>query len=69
MSIKKRLKADTPSFFKKIGRVGVALVAIGGVISAPVLGIPIVIGATIIAVGTTAKIVSQLVVENPKDLQ
>lgn len=68
MSIRKRLKGDTPRFFKNLGIWGYALVALGGTLSAPALGIPLVVGGVIAAVGGTMKLVSSLVVKNPNDL-
>lgn len=68
MSIKKRLNSETPSFFKIIGRVGVALVAIGGALAAAPVTVPAAVTASLITGGTIAKIVAQLVVKDAKEL-
>lgn len=68
MSIRKRIKGDTPSFFKIIGRIGIALATIGGALAVPVLGVPAIVSAVLIASGTSAVAVSQMVVKDPKSL-
>lgn len=69
MSIKKRIKGKTPNFFKIVGRVGIALGAIGVALAAAPIAVPVAVTASLITGGTIAKIVAQLVVENPSDLQ
>ena len=60
MTIKQRLKAPTPKFWKKVGKVGVALTIIGGAIVTP---LPVV-GGILMTIGATTKSLSHLAVED-----
>jgi uncharacterized transporter YbjL len=65
----KRMKRPTPSFFKKLRNIGLALGAIGAaIISAPV-AIPallIKVAGYLVVAGTVAGAVSQTAVKNDK---
>ncbi len=73
MTIKDRVNAPTPAFFKKLRNTGLALVAI----SASIIGAPVVLPAILIKIagylavaGTVAATVSQAAtpeVEDPKE--
>ena len=65
----KRLKSKTPAYFKKVGSIGVGLVMFAGILSAPNLGIPVIVPAVVGAIGATVKLISQLVVEDTTDLE
>lgn len=69
MSITKRIKGETPKFFKTIGRIGIALAAIGTALAAAPFAVPVAITASLITGGTIAKIVASTVVKNPADLE
>ncbi|MBX9782405.1 MAG: hypothetical protein K2X48_03830 [Chitinophagaceae bacterium] len=66
MSIIKRLKAPTPSFFKKLCNIGIALAAVGGaIVTAPVI-LPAVIvsaGGYLAVAGAVIGAVSQVTVQ------
>lgn len=69
ISILERIKSPSPKLFKKLGKLGLALGAIGGaIISLPTMGVVLPIGlATIggyfVAVGVVTKAVSTLTVD------
>jgi len=71
MNLAKRYKHKTPSFFRKLRNIGIALAATGGAILAAPIALPTILLkiATYIAVaGTVATTVSQAVVsDNVKD--
>ena len=60
MTIKQRLKAPTPHFWKKVGKVGLALTIIGGAIITP---LPVV-GGILMTIGATTKSLSHLAIED-----
>ena len=68
----KRWKAETPEFWKKVQKVGLAIGAIGGVIvSAPVV-LPaglITLGGYMVAVGSVAAVLSKLTVVDASILE
>jgi len=68
----KRWKAETPDFWKKVQKVGLAIGAIGGVIvSAPVV-LPaglITVAGYMVAVGSVAAVLSKLTVVEPSVLE
>lgn len=69
MTLKQRLGAPTPPFFKKIRRIGLILVAVSGaVIAAPVaLPAAVVTTATYLGLaGTVATVISQAATEDDK---
>ena len=67
MKITERYKKKTPSFFRKLRNIGIALAAAGGVIIAAPISLPaiVVTVATYLTVaGTVATAVSQAVVSD-----
>ena len=71
MNLAKRYKHKTPSFFRKLRNIGIALAATGGALLAAPIALPAILlkVATYITVaGTVATTVSQAVVsDNAKD--
>lgn len=59
MGIIERIKAPRPKFWKKVGKVGVAITIVGGAIVTP---LPVV-GGVLMTIGATIKSVSHLAVE------
>jgi len=65
VSIGKRFMEETPTFFKKLRRLGLILAAAGGVLVAAPIGIPALlvnVGGYLIVAGTVATAVSQAAV-------
>ena len=60
MKLLDRIKAPRPRFWVKIGKVGVALTILGGVLVTP---LPIV-GGVLLTAGATIKSISHLAVED-----
>ena len=61
-TIAKRLKSTTPSFFKKLRNIGIALATAGGAILAAPIALPAIVltvGGYLITAGTIATAVSQ----------
>lgn len=73
MKITERYKRKTPSFFRKLRNIGIALATAGGVIIAAPISLPaaVITMATYLTVaGTVATAVSQAVVsDNEKDTE
>ena len=68
----KRWKAKTPNFWKNIQKVGLAVGAIGGAILTAPISLPAAVITTagyLVTAGAVTAAVSQLTVENPKDLE
>jgi ABC-type xylose transport system permease subunit len=68
----KRWKAKTPNFWKKVQKVGLAVGAIGGAILTAPISLPAIVITTagyLVTAGAVTAAVSQLTVENPKDLE
>jgi hypothetical protein len=66
MKIIERMKAPTPSFFKKMRLIGLGLLATGGVLVATPVALPIAIvtiGQYLIVAGSVATAVAQTAVE------
>jgi hypothetical protein len=59
MNILQRIKSPRPKFWVKVGKVGVALTIVGGVLVTP---IP-VLGGVLLTIGATVKSISHLAVE------
>lgn len=60
MNIIDRIKAPRPKFWVKIGKVGVALTIVGGVLITP---LPMV-GGVLLTAGATIKSISHLAIED-----
>jgi ABC-type xylose transport system permease subunit len=68
----KRWKAKTPNFWKKVQKIGLAVGAIGGAILTAPISLPAAVITTagyLVTAGAVTAAVSQLTVENPKDLE
>ena len=59
MKLLDRIKAPRPNFWVKVGKVGVALTIVGGVLVTP---IPVV-GGVLLTIGATVKSLSHLAIE------
>ena len=59
MKILDRIKSPRPKFWVKVGKVGVALTIVGGVLVTP---LPMV-GGVLLAIGATVKSISHLAIE------
>ena len=66
MKIKERLKAPTPSFWKKMQKIGITIGSLGAILIAPPLGLTVV-GGYLITAGSVIGVLSQLTVENAND--
>ena len=70
--LKKRWRAETPEFWKRVQKIGLAIGAVGGVIvSAPVV-LPaglITVAGYMVAVGSMAAVLSKLTVVDPSVLE
>ena len=73
MKIRERLKQPTPTFFRKLRNIGIALAATGGAILAAPISLPallITIATYLTVAGTVATAVSQAVVsDNENDIE
>ncbi|MGV8946621.1 MAG: hypothetical protein ACOH1N_09345 [Lutibacter sp.] len=70
MKLIDRYKKSTPTFFKKLRNIGIALVATGGAIIAAPIALPalvITIATYLTVVGTVATAVSQAVVSDDEN--
>ena len=70
MKLIDRYKKSTPTFFKKLRNIGIALVATGGAIIAAPISLPalvITIATYLTVVGTVATAVSQAVVSDDEN--
>ena len=66
-TLAERCKADTPPFFKKLRLIGLTLAAVGGVLVAAPIALPVAIvtaGGYLIVAGSVATAVSQITVKD-----
>ena len=71
-TIKKRWNAKTPTFWKKVQRIGLVAGALGTAIVAAPVALPaaiVTVSGYLIAVGGVTAALSQLTVEDKKDLK
>lgn len=71
-TIKKRWIAKTPTFWKKLQKVGLVAGAVGGVLIAAPIALPatlIALGGYLVTAGGVAAALSQLTVEDKQDLE
>ena len=69
MNLKERIMAKTPKFYRTIRKIGLGLVAAGGVLVSAPVAIPgglVVLGGYLIVAGTVATAVAQTTVESEK---
>jgi len=70
--LKERWESKTPSFWKKVQKVGLVAGAIGGVLIAAPIALPVTLvtlGGYLVTAGGVAAALSQLTVEGSKDLE
>jgi ABC-type xylose transport system permease subunit len=70
--IKKRWNAKTPKFWKKVQKVAIAVGAAAGVVIAAPITLPatvVTVAGYLVTAGTVAATLSQLTVEDYKDLE
>jgi ABC-type xylose transport system permease subunit len=70
-TLKNRWNAKTPSFWKKVQKVGLVAGAIGGVLIAAPIALPatlVALGGYLVTAGGVAAALSQLTVEDTKEL-
>ena len=71
-TIKKRWNAKTPTFWKKVQRIGLVAGALGTAIVAAPVALPaaiVTVSGYLIAVGGVTAALSQLTVEDKKDIE
>jgi hypothetical protein len=69
MNLRERIMAKTPKFYQTVRKIGLGLVAAGGVLVSAPVAIPsglIVLGGYLIVAGTVATAVAQTTVESEK---
>lgn len=67
MTLKNRWKAETPEFWKKVGKIGVGIGLVGGVLVSGTIALPaslITIGGYMVAVGSVTKVLSKLTIKD-----
>jgi ABC-type xylose transport system permease subunit len=70
--LKKRWTSQTPSFWKKVQKVGLVAGAIGGVLIAAPIALPatlVTLGGYLVTAGGVAAALSQLTVEDKKEIE
>lgn len=71
-NIKKRWNAPTPKFWKRVQKVAIAVGAAAGVVIAAPIALPatvVTVAGYLVTAGTVAATLSQLTVEDYKDLE
>ena len=71
-TLKNRWNAKTPSFWKKVQKVGLVAGAIGGVLIAAPIALPatlVALGGYLVTAGGVAAALSQLTVEDKKEIE
>lgn len=63
LTLGQRLAADTPTFFKKVDFIGLALMAIGGGLTG-IVGLPAFIVPALLGIGTTLTVISKFAVKD-----
>ena len=66
MNIKERWKAETPDFWKKVGKIGVGVGALGAFLVIGTVTLPVTVvtvGGYLVAAGTVTKLLSKLTVK------
>ncbi len=67
MNIIKRVKSPTPKFFRVLRNIGISIAAVGGVLTAAPVALPVAIvtlGGYLIVAGSVATAVAQAVVSD-----
>lgn len=66
MNIKQRWTAESPEFWKKVGRIGVGIGSVGAFLVSGTVALPVTVvtvGGYLVAVGTVTKLLSKLTVK------
>ncbi len=63
LTLGQRLAADTPTFFKKVEFVGLALLAVGGSLTS-IVGLPLFLAPALLGVGTAFTVLSKFAVKD-----
>lgn len=72
MEITKRWKAKTPKFWKRVQKIGLAAGALGAVLLAAPVALPvafITVGGYLVTAGSVTAALSQLTVDDKKELE
>lgn len=67
MNMRQRFKAKTPSFWKKVQKIGIVVAALGGAIATAPIALPaaiVALGGYLATAGAVTGILSQLTVED-----
>jgi ABC-type protease/lipase transport system fused ATPase/permease subunit len=71
-NLKKRWNAKTPKFWKTVQKIGIAAGALGAVLIAAPVALPVAVvtvGGYLVTAGSVTAALSQLTVEDKKDLK
>jgi ABC-type xylose transport system permease subunit len=71
-TVKDRWSAKTPTFWKKVQKVGLVAGAVGGILIAAPIALPVTLvtlGGYLVTAGGVAAALSQLTVEDKEDLE
>lgn len=71
-NLKKRWSAKTPKFWKQVQRIGLAAGAVGAVLATAPIALPatiVTLGGYLITAGSLTAAISQLTVEDTKELE
>jgi len=71
-NLKKRWNAKTPKFWKQVQRIGLAAGAVGAVLATAPIALPatiVTLGGYLITAGSLTAAISQLTVEDTKELE
>ena len=71
-NLKKRWNAKTPKFWKQVQRIGLAAGAVGAVLATAPISLPatiVTLGGYLITAGSLTAAISQLTVEDTKELE
>jgi ABC-type xylose transport system permease subunit len=65
MKLNERWKSETPKFWQKVGKIGVAIGVVGGVLISGTIAVPatlVTIGGYMVAIGSVTKVLSKLTI-------
>lgn len=66
MNLRERWTAESPDFWKKVGKIGIGIGAVGGFLISGTVVLPaglITVGGYMVAVGTVTKLLSKITVK------
>jgi hypothetical protein len=67
MTIKERWNSESPEFWKKVGKIGLGIGAVGAFLVSGTVVVPaslVTIGGYMVAVGSVTKVLSKLTIKN-----